>query len=330
MIVASAVAVALGLTGGCSQPEKPTTGAGKIKIGFMVKQPEEQWFEDEWKFAKQAADADGFDLITIGATDGDKVLAGIDNLATQGAQGFVICTPDTKLGRSIVDEAAKHNLKLISVDDQFVDKDGKPMTEVHHMGISATEIGKVMGQALVDEMKKRGWTSADTAAMVMTWEQLETSKQRTEGAISVLTASGFPSSKIYKAPQKTTDVPGGLDAANIALVQHLDVKHWLVCGMNDEAVLGAVRALENHSIGPDRVIGVGIGGTKPAQKEFARNTGFFATVLISPKRHGYETSDLMYHWIKDGKEPPKLTLTKGFLIDRQNWQQVLKDQGLSE
>jgi L-arabinose transport system substrate-binding protein len=187
-----------------------------------------------------------------------------------------------------------------------------------------------MGQALVDEMKKRGWTNADTAAMVMTWEQLETSRQRTESAISVLTQNGFPVANIFKAPQKTTDVEGGLNAANVALVQHLNVKHWLVCGMNDEAVLGAVRSLENHSIGADRVIGVGIGGTAPAQKEFARNSGFFATVLISPRIHGFETADAMYHWIKDGTEPPKTKFTKGFLINRQNWKATLKAQGLAE
>ena len=165
--------------------------------------------------------------------------------------------------------------------------------------------------------------------MVMTYEQLETSRQRTDNAIGVLTKSGFPANKIYKAPQKTADVPGGMDAANVALVQHLNVKHWLVCGMNDEAVLGAVRSMENHSIGSDRVIGVGIGGTLPAQKEFARNTGFFATVLISPRIHGFDTSDLMYKWIKNGTEPPMTTFTKGFLINRQNWQATMKEQKLT-
>jgi L-arabinose transport system substrate-binding protein len=38
----------------------------KIKIGFLVKQPDEPWFQDEWKYAQQAADALGFELIKIG------------------------------------------------------------------------------------------------------------------------------------------------------------------------------------------------------------------------------------------------------------------------
>jgi L-arabinose transport system substrate-binding protein len=36
----------------------------------------------------------------------------------------------------------------------------------------------------------------------------------------------------------------------------------------------------------------------------------------------------MYKWIHDGVEPPKVTLTTGILITRENYQQVRKDQGL--
>ena len=87
---------------GCGKStETPAAGggpakAGAVKIGFLVKQPEEPWFQLEWKFADQAAKDLGFSLVKIGATDGEKVLAAIDNLAAGGAQGFVICTPDTE------------------------------------------------------------------------------------------------------------------------------------------------------------------------------------------------------------------------------------------
>ncbi len=101
--------------------------AGKIKLGFIVKQPEEPWFQLEWKFADEASQKYGFDLVKIGAADGDRVLAAIDNLASQDAKGFVICTPDVKLGPAIANQAGQHDLKLIAVDDRFVNPDGKPM-----------------------------------------------------------------------------------------------------------------------------------------------------------------------------------------------------------
>ncbi|KAB7549466.1 hypothetical protein ET532_024435, partial [Verminephrobacter sp. Larva24] len=40
--------------------------ADEPKIGFLVKQAEEPWFQDEWKFAEQAAREKGFKLIKIG------------------------------------------------------------------------------------------------------------------------------------------------------------------------------------------------------------------------------------------------------------------------
>lgn len=57
--------------------------ADDIKIGFLVKQPEEPWFQDEWKFAETAAKEKGFTLVKIGAPSGEKVMSAIDNLAAQ-------------------------------------------------------------------------------------------------------------------------------------------------------------------------------------------------------------------------------------------------------
>jgi L-arabinose transport system substrate-binding protein len=98
--------------------------AADVKIGFIVKQPEEPWFQDEWKFADQAAKEKGFTVVKIGAEDGEKVQSAIDNLGAQGAQGFIICTPDVKLGPGIVAKAEANQLKLMTVDDRLVSADG--------------------------------------------------------------------------------------------------------------------------------------------------------------------------------------------------------------
>ena len=319
---------------GCSKHNGPQTSSGeagqdKIKIGFVVKQPEEPWFQLEWRFAQQAADKDGFELIKIAAPDGDKALGAIDNLAASGVRGFVICTPDVKLGPAIVAKAQSYDLKVIAVDDQFIGGDGKPMTDVPYLGISARKIGQAVGAALIDELKKRNWSQDDTAVCVITFDELDTARERTEGAIEAIKATGFPDSRIFKAPQKTSDVPGAFDAANILLTQHPEIRRWLICGMNDSAVLGAVRATEGRGFNADNVIGIGINGTDCiAEFEKPSTTGFYASALLQAKLHGYKTADMMYNWIKNGSEPPKDTRTIGVLIDRDNFQQVLKDQGI--
>ncbi len=325
-----AALLAVGVTGpacsGTGAPAKPE----RVKIGFLVKQPEEPWFQNEWRFASKAAAGLGFDLVKIGAVDGERVLTAIDSLSAQGAQGFVICTPDVRLGPAIVAKARTHGLKVMSVDDQFVGADGKFM-DVPHMGISAREIGRVVGRALHEEMTRRGFRTAETGLCLPTRDELDTARERTEGVVEALVAAGFPADRVYKAPQKTTDVPGGMDAGNIVLTQHADVKKWLVAGMNDEAVLGGVRAIEGRGLKPADIVGIGIGGDV-ARVEFERGqpTGLYATVLISPRRHGYETSELMFKWIRDGVAPPAATYTTGLLMTRDTFKAVMQEQGLTE
>ena len=307
------------------------TKAGPIKIGFIVKQPEEPWFQLEWKFAEQAAKDLGFTLVKIGAPDGEKVLTAIDNLAAGGAQGFVICTPETKLGPAIANKARAAELKLIAVDDQFLGADGQPMKNVHYLGISASKIGEKVGQLLAAESKKRGWTAADTAACIVTYEELATAKERTDAEIGALIASGFPKDKIYKAAERYPDIPNAFDATNILLTQHPEVKHWLVASINDTGTLGAVRALEGRGYNAENSLAIGINGTDCiVELEKAKPTAFFGSILLSAKDHGYKTCEMLYKWIKDGVEPPLDTRTTGTFITRENFRQVLKEQGVRD
>jgi L-arabinose transport system substrate-binding protein len=305
-------------------------GAERLKIGFLVKMPDEKWFQDEWKFAQKCADRYQFDLLKIGATDGEKVLSAIDSLAASGAKGFVICTPDVKLGPAILAKAKAQNMKVFTVDDQFVGPDGK-FLDTPYMGISARDIGAQVGQALAAEFKKRGWKPDETGACGVTFTELNTARERTDGTIAALKAAGFPAQNLFTAPEKTTDVPGAMAATDVLLTQHPNFKRWLVFSMNDEGVLGAVRSLENRGFTSDSVLGIGIGGSSSfAEMEKQPPTGFYGTCLISPLRHGYETTEYLYRWIKDGTEPPKDTRTRGTLVTRENFKQVAREQGLLE
>ena len=321
------------LLAGCDKPKGRGGGPSgdtsvKIKIGFLVKQPEELWFQNEWKFAQLAADKYGFELIKIPAPTAERVMTAIDSLATQGAQGFVVCTPDVTLGSAIVLKAQNAKLKLMTVDDQLVGPDKKFM-DVHHMGISARNIGKLVGTSLLEEMKRRGWKPEETGAAILTFEQLDTAKERTEGAIESLTAAGFPKDRIFKQSHQASDTNAAFQATNALLTTQPGIKQWLVAGMNDAVVLGGVRAMEGRGLKPEAIIGIGINGDT-ALGEFRQEkaSGFYASVLLSPRRHGYETAERMYKWIKDGVEPPKVEYTSGILINRENYKKVYEEQGL--
>jgi L-arabinose transport system substrate-binding protein len=302
---------------------------GSVKIGYLVKQPEEPWFQFEWQGADAAAKQHNFQLVKLGVPDGEKVLAAIESLAAGGAQGFVICTPDVRLGPAIVAQAKQRNLKVIAVDDRFVGSDDKFMADVPYMGMSASAIGNDQGKALYAEMQKRGWKPDETGVCVVTFEELATARERTDGAIAALKAAGIPANRIFKAPQKTTDVPGSFDAVNVLLTQQPTIKQWLISGMNDTAVLGAVRATEGRGFDADHVIGIGINGTDCIDElRKAKPTGFFGSMLVSAPHEGFRTSEMLYQWIKDGTVPPLDTRTEGILITRANFEEILRKEGI--
>ncbi|HWA10674.1 MAG TPA: arabinose ABC transporter substrate-binding protein [Opitutaceae bacterium] len=327
--VLACAGLALALAGGCGRKAGQPGAGTKIKLGYLVKQPEEPWFQFEWKGATAAAAQDGFEVIKLGVSDGEKVMSAIDNLAANGAKGFVICTPDVRLGPAIISRAQQAGLKLITVDDQLVAGDGKFMTDVHYLGMSALRIGRDVGQELAREMKRRNWPADETALCAITFEELDTARARTDGAILALRDAGFPADRVYKGAQKTTDVPGSFAAANIVLTQHPEVKHWLICALNDTGVLGAVRAMEDRGLSADNVIGIGINGTDCIDElRKSKPTGFFGSMLVSAPQEGFRTADMLYHWATDGTEPPLDTRTSGIFITRENFEQVLRKEGI--
>lgn len=308
----------------------PALAADPVKIGFLVKQAEEPWFQDEWRYAEQAAQEKGFTLVKIGIPNGEKMIAAIDNLAAQKVQGFVICAPDVKLGAAVQRSAKRNKLLVMSVDDRLVDGAGVPIAAIPHMGISGYEIGKQVGRGLVEAIRAHGWNMADVGALRMAFDQLPTARERTQGAVDALVAAGFPKANIIDAAQARSDTESAFNAANIALTKQARFKHWIAFGMNDEAVLGAVRAAEGRALRADAMVGIGIGGSKTALNEFAKPaaTGFYGTVLISPKRHGHDSTLMVYEWIVHQKAPPALTLTDGTLMTRANQAQVRSQFGL--
>jgi len=320
----SAASLALAVSG-C----KPSANR-KLRIGFIVKQPEEQWFQSEWHFAGVAAREHGFELIRIGAPDGDRVLTAIDNLSAKNAAGFVICAPDPRLGTAIEQRARVNELKVMSVDDRLIGPDGKPIRSIPHVGISGTAIGKLAGEAAAAEAKRRGWPLDKIGVLRIAYDSLETARERTFGARDALIIGGLPAAHIFDAPQRTTDTEGGFTAADPVLTRNAALKNWIIVGLNDEAVLGGVRAAEGLGLGADAVIGVGIGGSGTADAEFAkaRPTGFYASILLSARKHGYDTATAMYEWVTRGTPPPPLVHTSGTLMTRGNFRAVLAREAI--
>ncbi|WP_434676971.1 substrate-binding domain-containing protein [Pseudomonas sp. R1-18] len=319
-------AVATAILGGSGV----TFAAEKVKIGFLVKQAEEPWFQTEWAFAEKAGKEHGFEVLKIAVPDGEKTLAAIDNLAANGAKGFVICPPDVSLGPAIVAKAKANGLKVMAVDDRFVDAKGNFMEDVPYLGMAAFEVGQKQGAAMAAEAKNRGWDWKDTYAIINTYNELDTGKKRTDGSVDALKKAGLPESQILFTAQKTLDVPGSMDATSSALPKlPANAKNLIIGGMNDNTVLGGVRATASNGFAPANVIGIGINGTDAIDELKKKQSGFHGSMLPSPDKEGYDTAYQMFQWVTTGKEPPKYTAMDDVtLITRDNFQEVLTKIGL--
>ena len=166
--------------------------------------------------------------------------------------------------------------------------------------------------------------------MVNTYNELDTGKKRTDGSMKALEDAGMPKEHTLTAALKTLDVPGSMDATNSALVKlPSGAKNLIIGGMNDNTVLGGVRATESAGFKAANVIGIGINGTDAIGELKKANSGFFGSMLPSPHIEGYNTALMMYEWVTTGKEPPKYTaMDEVTLITRANFQEELTKIGL--
>ncbi|MGQ7249709.1 arabinose ABC transporter substrate-binding protein [Halomonas sp. V046] len=302
----------------------------EVTLGFIVKKPEQAWFINEQDAATALGEEKGFEVVRLAGEDGQQVLSAIDNLNSQGADGFVICPPDVRLGPAIMNRANQYGMKVVTVDDRFVGADGAPIAGVPHLGMSGIKIGQQVGNAIADEMEARGWNPADVAALRITNYELPTAKERTDGATQALTERGLPQANIFDAPQQNTDTASAFSAASPVISKNGDFEHWVIYALNEESVLGGVRATEQYGLAAADVIGVGINGSGAAFAEFSRETptGFHGTVAVSSTSHGRESADNLYRWVAEGVEPPANVETSGTLMTRDNWEAVRDELGL--
>ncbi len=114
---------------------------------------------------------------------------------------------------------------------------------------------------------------------------------RVDGALSVLKANGFPEANIFDAPQAKTDTEAALNAATVVLNKNAASRSGSPSASRRSRAWRSAchrdgrhprRQHDRHRIG----------GADSAINEFKKPsaTGFYGTVIISPKRHGYETA----------------------------------------
>lgn len=328
IVLAAVVLAGCGTVDSGSSSSSSSSGAaatktkqGALKIAYLQKQGDQQYFVDEADGAKTQAGKLGNVSVSVAdlGTDANKAISEVENAVARGVDGIAIVVPDAQIGPQVIDAARNAKIPLIASDDAIKDGQGK---DAAFVGFDGTSMGREVGTKAGELYKKAGWTAQNTR-IISAWQQdLQTCNDRVAGAKEAFQkTAGGTLPKIVKLGTDNS-VTDAQDKAAASLTSNKSVKHWVVWGCNDENETGVVTALQNGGVAPADIIGVGLGAYLTCKDwKAGKTTGNKAALYIGGPAVGSSAIETLVRSIRDGKALPAKTLAKTEMVDKTTWKQ---------
>lgn len=320
-----AVATAAGVSGcGSSSGSAGQSGGGKskqLKIAYIQKQGDQQYFVDEANGAKAQARKTGgatVDVISVNL-DSNAAINAMNTEIAQKVDGIAIVAPDQKIGPQVIDLAKQAKIPLLASDDPL--KSGQKQ-DAPFVGFDSLQMGMKVGQKAGELYKQAGWTPSDTALLSVYKQDLSDCQLRDQGeeaAFKQAGGSGVPVIKLG-TDNSSTDAQSRTSAI---IAAHHGVKHWVVVGCNDESETGAVTGLANGGFDSGSVIGVGLGAYLTCKDwKAGKQTGNKAALYISGAGVGASAARVLIQSVREHKPLPPKTIAPTQIVDPSNWKKA--------
>ncbi len=263
-----------------------------LKIGFSQVTLQSPFYVQLKNGAEAAAKAGG-DTLTFLDANGDvtKQNNDIQDLITQGVNAIIINPVNPDAVAPSLEAAKAAGIPVITVDRPI---NGEGVTA--HIGRDNKKMGGIVGQAVVDRLKKDGVEGAtiieiqgDAGGAVM--------MDRRDGFHAAIEGSG---NKIVEGPYAEYIRANAVVAMQDLLQAHPEVK--VVYAHNDDMALGAMQVL--HESGRDDVLVCGVDGLSEALKVMEDGGNYIATALNDPQYLGDVTIQVARQ-AAAGKSVPK-------------------------
>jgi len=317
--VVAALALSACSSGKTSTPaggNSTATKSGAITIAYLQKQGDQQYFVDEINGAKaEAAKLGNVKVVTADlGSDSNKAISAMATEVGQKVDGIAIVVPDQKIGPQIIDAAG--NIPLIASDDPILNGTGQAAPFV---GFDSVQMGTSVGTKAGDLFKAAGWAAKDTRVLAAYQQGLSDCQQREQGAEKGFATAAGATVPIVKVGTDNSVV----DAQNktgAVMTANPGIKHWVVWGCNDENETGAVTALQNGSVAPANIIGVGLGAYLTCKDWTAKkDSGNKAALFIDGRSVGASAVDALVAKIRNGTALPPKTIAKTTMVDASNF-----------
>ncbi len=311
-----------------------TSSSRTFPIGFIVSDLKLPWYSAQVRAAEAKCRELNCRIIPKQARNEKEMDAALNDIVGEDGRGVIVSTPDPMLGSRIVVLCEKYRLRLMTIDTRLTDI--SPSGETKYLdqpftGPDYRAIGNTMAQAILDEAKKRNWNMNQVGVVAVRFKNQLEGVMRSKGAEEVLAEAGIPAERMFIGdwPSPQTSENAQSTAATL-FGRGGGITKWVAFGYNDTAVGGIVRASEAAGIAPENLIAVGATGFG-IQKEFVmpNQTGFFASVYVSPKRQAEEAVTIVHDWArKDVTADTMPTFQPGIVLTRENFQKQMKEDGL--
>jgi len=324
VVLGSVTFAACGGDGGAGSSGGGGSGGERIEMAYLTKMGTNPYFVQEIKGAKREAKKLGVDLTVQDLQlDADAALSALDTVIGQGAQGIAIVVPDQKIGPSVIQKAQAQDVPLMAADDTIEGPDGDPAPFV---GFDWPAVGRQVGAEMAKRFKEAGWDPASTKIASIELQELSVCMVRNRNAQAEFLdqVPDFPEENIVHVPYDGTSNTA-IDAMNGTITANQRVEHWLIWSCNDDGVVGAIRALENAGIGPDRAIGVGLNANLACGEwKKGGDTALKSAIYTDSAKVGAGAVEALYEHIKNGEPLPKKVLFKGVLVTPQDYKQKME------
>ena len=253
---------------------KAISGSHSLQIGFSQVTLQSPFYVQLKNGAEAAAEAGGDSLIFLDANgDVTKQNNDIQDLITQGVDVLIINPANAQAVVPALEAAQSAGIPVITVDRPVDDE-----TVSAHIGRDNVAMGKMVGTAVLEKLKKDGISGAkiieiqgDAGGSVM--------MDRRDGFHAAMQGSGHT---IVKGPYAEYIRSNAVVAMQDLLQAHPDVK--VVYAHNDDMALGAMQVLEEN--GREDVLVSGVDGLSEALGVMASGGNYVASALNDPQYLG--------------------------------------------
>lgn len=309
-------------------PGRQRMGRVNRNIAMIVPNPNDPWTASLIQFAKKAAEESRgtFEVLPIRANTDEAVAEVIGAAAGRDARGLLIQLPNAERGLALRDAMERFGMTGAALFVRPVNPETpqKRIIDLPYVGMEDTDLGAIATLSATEEARRRQWNLAQVRAIVFTQPGTPRFATRASSMRNTLVNEGIPAANVRVIAWSGDNAQGAAAAALAAGT------NTIVVGPADAPVIAAMRAAEGKGIGANNLIGVGIGGLD-VQGELQRESGFFGSLVLSPKAIAYDAVKAIIAALEEGEAKSTLpTFVTGTMMTRANQAQVVKDLELDQ